>query len=215
MSTPTRFLALAPFLVSASAFAQTPGAPPFQGTITARAGDDDTTLDFHVGPSAVRIDVREEGEKKVRAIFDTRRRQMTVRFSEHNVTLRFPLPRIDIDSDDADDPYERTGRFAVVAGVKCEWFHVHRRDKPDADACVTSEFGPLPALVRSLPDSKSWSTAMLGGKQFPLEVIEHGDEGDSVEWRVTRIERKALDPSTFSVPTKPRFSLGFDIDDDT
>jgi hypothetical protein len=189
-------------------------ARPFQGTISARAGEDGTTFDFYVGPKATRIDIREAGQKKVTTVLDTAHHEVSLRVPDHNLTLRFPLPELDLDEgDDENDSetYEFTGRQSAVAGVPCSWVRIQGQGARGSEACVTRGLG---SFARLGAHSRSWPKALIGGQLFPLKVVEHRAGGDVVSWLVTRVEAKGLDPSIFAVPSNAQFSLGFDVEED-
>ena len=93
----------------------------------------------------------------------------------------------------------RTGKTEMVAGYKCEHVMVTEDNGTSSDVCVATGIGAFHSSSGGgrggPPKAEAWQGA-LGDGGFPLKV----QKGDKVTLEVTKIEKKSLDASLFSVP---------------
>jgi len=92
-----------------------------------------------------------------------------------------------------------TGKKETIAGYQCEHATVTGPDGKSADACITKELGTFTMPSGPMSGgrrSEGWQGG-LGPEMFPLKVTV----GTDVAFEVTRVEKKTLDASLFSLPT--------------
>jgi hypothetical protein len=93
-----------------------------------------------------------------------------------------------------------TGRKETVAGIECEHVLI-TSDGTQFDACIAHGLGMFPAVNNPMARGRgaeappAWQK--LGRDAFPVKVQRVG--GD-ISFEVTKIERKSLDASLFTVP---------------
>ena len=110
----------------------------------------------------------------------------------------------------------RTGKQETIAGYTCE--HWLMGDKQDLDMCVAKGLGYFgmggqssgglgswknlvfsPKLLAQAATHPDWVKFLEGGA-FPLKLTAMKDGGVTMTMEATRIEKKSLDDSLFSIP---------------
>lgn len=99
-----------------------------------------------------------------------------------------------------------TGRTETIAGYKCEHYTISGGDDGQYDACLSKELGTFmqpmnPMAGRGAANASSDVLAHLGGNAFPLKVQK---VGGATTLEVTKIDKKSLDESLFTVPSSYR-----------
>jgi hypothetical protein len=99
---------------------------------------------------------------------------------------------------------EFTGKKETVAGYECEHVIVTAEDGSKFDSCLAKGLGtfmmPTNPMARGRDDSPTGAIMRkLDGAFFPLKVQKVGSAAPELE--VTKIEKKSLDDSMFSVPS--------------
>lgn len=96
----------------------------------------------------------------------------------------------------------KTGKKDSVAGYTCEEWEISNDKNEKGTLCVASEGASwfhLPSL--GLPTEHAWMSELLDGKHFPLRFVDLGTENkEKGRIEVTKIDKKALQPSQFEVP---------------
>lgn len=107
-----------------------------------------------------------------------------------------------------------TGRRETIAGHECEHWLIG--DKQDIDMCVAKGIGYFgmggqpgegsfrnlifsPKMLAEAAAHPEWVRLLKGGA-FPLKISMAGDDKRGMTMEATRIEKKSLDDSLFSVP---------------
>lgn len=95
---------------------------------------------------------------------------------------------------------EKTGKTEIVAGYKCEIWHIVS-EKSVGDLCIAEQgtsWFHIP--LSGVPAEYAWASEITDGKHFPLRFVasENGVEQGRVE--VTSIQKKALAADQFQVP---------------
>ena len=188
----------------AAVAAASPGAQqPFEGAITVRMSEmQQTDMRYFMRRGMVRAEITGRQGRVMTTIVDPRMQSMTMLLPEQQAYLRRPLtpPAGPITKDPPRAPtVVRTGRSEMIAGVPCEHVTI-RGEAGETDACVTSSIAQFPAMGVLGYRGRGAATwrGDLNAQQlgFPLEVVR---EGRTV-WEVTKVERRALDPSLFTGP---------------
>ena len=169
----------------------------FEGTVTFQI-ERGATMVYSIGRSMMRIDVTGP-HGAIATIIDPKTRLLTIIVADRRMYLQRPMPdttgkrmRALADSVKLTD----TGKGDVVAGVKCEIWHV-TAPKAEYDVCAASDMGGFfPGIGGRRTPVPAWAQKMRGDF-FPLRVT---DAPGTVVLLATKVERKALDPALFQVP---------------
>ncbi len=193
-------------VAATSAGASAGAQRPFEGAITVRMSElQQASVRYLIRRGMARAEMPGRPGQIVATILDPQKQTMTMLIPDRRAYLRRPLvpPAAGLEAAAASAPstVERTGRMETVAGVQCE--HVLVRGASGAsDVCVAPSIGAFPGIGNSMMGrgramAASWRTDLTGQQLgFPLKVVRDGQ----TVWEVTKVERRALDPSLFTVP---------------
>lgn len=179
--------------------ATTVAAQQFEGaiTVTMTSGNGQAQeMTYLAKGGKIRIDVP-GGSGGGAVIMDGSTKKMTMLMTAQKIYLEMDINSIGGEATKAPPKITRTGRMDTVAGYKCEHVTV-TDDEGDTDVCMATGLGSfmLPAGGRgAAPAQNSWVKA-LSEAGFPLRVERAG----KVSLEATKIEKKTLDASLFSVP---------------
>jgi hypothetical protein len=176
---------------------------PFEGVISMRLsqrtpqGTMGQPAEYLVRGGKVRMNMG-TGMGGMALIADPQERKLFVLTEARASYMEMPLASTDAATTlPADVKVTRTGKRETVAGLSCEQVSVESGGER-TDICLTKELGPYVNPLASLgrQGGGDWQSA-LAAEGFPLRVtLPDG----SVALEVTRVERRRLANSLFSVP---------------
>jgi hypothetical protein len=175
----------------------------FEGTITLRMSSTSggSDMQYSVKGDRMRIDI---GTKELTMYILAENGKATMVMPTQKMYFEPPIPADPSQAKGASKVTTKaTGRTEIIAGYKCEHFTISGGDQGQYDACLSKELGTFmqpmnPMAGRGAADASSDILAHLGGNAFPLKVQK---VGGATTLEVTKIEKKPLDASMFTVPS--------------
>jgi len=175
-------------------------AQAFEGTVNARIGTGEggrppveAQYSMREGKLRMEVDVpgRSEGARSI-VIMDPAAKTAYMLMPAQKMYMVMPaMPGAG--AEERHPEIVKTGRKEKIAGYDCEHWIV--KDKAgEVDACVASGMG---AFASGMGRDTGWSGSLRDQQGFPLKVAK---VGGATIMEVTKIERKKLDPSLFTVP---------------
>ncbi len=178
--------------------------PSFEGTIVMRTSYADKPAEemtLQVKPGKVRFDTAGQG-KPLHGLYDAQNNKVFIyldaekAYTELNLAGSSAAPNTIPEASAA----EKTGKTAVIAGVKCEEW-VAKEGARRSEVCLVEgvNFFDLGRL-------RAGAAANLGApkgdnKMFPLRSVEYDASGKEVSrMEVTRIEKGRIDEARFTPP---------------
>jgi hypothetical protein len=176
----------------------------FEGTISMHIASvsGGSNMDYSVKGDRVRMDI---ATAQMAMYMLANNGAMTVVMPTQKMYLEQPIPSV-MDQGNAASKVtvKATGRMETIAGYKCEHYTITDAKEGGYDACLSKELGTFMAPMspggrgRGAADASSDVLAHLGGNAFPLKVQKIGG---ATTLEVTKIEKKPLSESLFTVPS--------------
>lgn len=199
-----RFSAIALACAPAALFGQS----KFEGVLTLQltSPQGPTEMMYSIKGDQVRMDMTGMGGMSMFMLRDGSKNSNTVVIPSQRMYMEMPqmqggMPGQAAAAEKVASHLKMTGKKETIAGYECEHVIVSSDDGTQHDVCAAKGLGsflmpnnPMGGRGRGA-GSPAWEA--LGGEFFPLKVQKVG--GDVV-FQVTKIEKKSLDASTFSVP---------------
>lgn len=183
----------------------TAGAQQFEGVVTYQMGSNGDSWLYQAKGSKVRIDMTSPKMPSggMSAILDMGAMTTTVLMSTQHVYMTMPMPQNVPMSDSVHGKITKTGS-EVIAGVPCDdYVGTDAKGEKQGMACVARGMGNFLQYSSSNPIMRQWASHMsglnsaLGNGGFPLKWVKSNGETTML---ATKVERKSLDASLFSVP---------------
>lgn len=104
------------------------------------------------------------------------------------------------ESEEAPD-ITKTGETKTIAGKNCEVWRI-TTEEDEVEACMAQGLGKfmMPRSPMAQKNTPEWVKEVMEEGTMPLEVVEIGNNGNSMQMRATRIEEKSLESSLFEIP---------------
>ena len=157
---------------------------------------------------------------KMTTLMPARKMYMTMDFKESAESMKKMAKEMKKSSGDEEEKFPKltpTGKQETIAGYTCE--HWLMGDKQDMDMCVAKGLGYFgmgsqsggglgalknlafsPKLLVDAAAHPEWVKFLEGGA-FPLKLTTMEDGKVKMNMEATRIEKKSLDDSLFTIPT--------------
>lgn len=177
----------------------------FEGVITfkmdaSQAGPG--TMQYSVKGGKIRVDMSVEG-MDIYTIFDAASKTMDMVMPMRQMYFESTMVNTAIaDSAAAKTKLTWTGRKETIAGYECEHATATGEDGTPTDLCLAKGLGSfvwtgggMRGAGRGPAVGSGWEDVV--GKAFPLKV----QEGDRVIMEATKVEKKTLDASLFTIPS--------------
>lgn len=177
----------------------------FEGTVTMRL-EQGHEMQYSMRGGKIRVDMSGQGQPMA----------MIMNPSTHTALMVMPAQQMYMQMSTSNmegaiaehrDKYELTksGKSEVVAGHKCEYWHVHEKGGDagdDADVCVAGDLGKFFAFQNPMHRgvAPAWQSSLGDADGFPLKVVSVKDGKPVTTLEVTKIEKKSLDPAMFEAP---------------
>ncbi len=179
---------------------------PFEGVVSARVSSDANAADiaFMVKGDLLRVDMTGMQGMTVFAIHDAKKGSTTVVIPMMQMYMDQPTMTMPPKATgDSKPSIKWTGRKETIAGYECEHATLSDDRGGQVDACLARGLGnfmmPDSPMGRGARGGTGGWASSLGTDVFPLKVQQVGGSG-SVAFEVTKIEKKTLEPSIFSIP---------------
>jgi hypothetical protein len=164
-------------------------------------------LTFHVKGEKLRVDVPEQRGEQAHAIFDQSSNKITVIMDTQKMYMEIDPSAAQAHAQAAHTPAKivETGKHETIAGVDCEDWDITESNGKKVSVCIAKgvaffDFGG--GMRPGGADSASaWMDELRAKKAFPLKAVETDPTGKELSrMEVTKIEKKSLDDSLFTVP---------------
>jgi hypothetical protein len=185
--------------------ASTAGAQgSFEGVVTYQMGNSGDTWQYSAKGSKVRIDMSSAHMPGgVSAIMDMGAMTTTVLMTQQHMYMTMPIPQSATLPDSVHGSVTKTGS-EVIAGVPCDdYVGTDAKGAKQATTCLAhgmgnfAQFGANNPLMRQYASRVSGFSGAMKGGGFPLKIVK---EDGQTTMLATKVEKKSLDESLFSVP---------------
>jgi hypothetical protein len=196
------------FGAALAAFPITRARAQFEGTITMQPSSSANAMEYSIKGDRLRIDVN-SGNTKMGSVYmlaTNGKMQMVMPAMHMYMDPPVSTGQAAIDARaKTKTSIKATGRMETIAGYQCEHYTITGGDG-QYDACLSKQLGTFmapmsPMGARGRGAASGDVLDMLGGNAFPLKIQKVGGE---TSFEVTKIEKKSLDDSMFSVPSDYR-----------
>ena len=198
-----RLAMIASFVLASTAGAQ----GTFEGTVTYQMGTSTSgeTMQYSAKGGKVRMDMASGRTPTggMAAIIDVTGMTMTVVMSQQHMYMTMPIPQNTNVPDTARGKFVKTGS-EVVAGVPCDDYQGQdSKGQKEMTFCLAHGMGTFAQYNMNNPMMRAWAahvqgiSGALSNGGFPLKVVKSNGETTML---ATKVERKPLDASLFSVP---------------
>jgi Domain of unknown function (DUF4412) len=174
----------------------------FEGVVTIQvdAGPSgQQPMQYSVKGNKVRMDISTQGMQMV-MLFDgaTHTMDMVIPMRQMYMERTVDDPRVMADSVVAASKIDWTGKKETIAGYACEHANITDDQGQATDVCLAKGLGGFVQVGSGMGGRGSMGGGWEGhiGQLFPLKVERNG----AVEMLVTKIEKKSIDDSIFSIP---------------
>jgi hypothetical protein len=164
-------------------------------------------LTFHVKGQKLRVDVPEQRGEQAHAIFDQSTNKILVVMDTQKMYMELDPSAAQAHAAAAHAPatVTETGKHETVAGTDCEDWDIVEASGKRASVCIAKGLaffdfggGMRPGGGES---ASAWMDELRAKKAFPLKAVETDATGKEISrMEVTKIEKKSLDDSLFTVP---------------
>lgn len=195
-------------MIASFVLASTAGAQgSFEGTVTYQMGTPTSgeTMQYSAKDGKVRMDMASAHMPAggMAAIFDMSGMTITMLMNQRRMYTTMPIPQNTSVPDSARGKFVKIGS-EVVAGVPCDDYQGQdSKGQKEMTFCLAHGMGTFAQYNMNNPMMRAWATHVQGisgalsNGGFPLKIVKSNGE---TEMLATKVEKKSLDASMFSVP---------------
>jgi len=176
----------------------------FEGVVTYQMGKAGETWVYSAKGNKVRMDISTPSAPSgVAAILDMGAMTTTILMSTQHAYMTMPIPQNANVPDSVHGKFTKTGS-EVIAGVPCDdYVGTDAKGEKQGTFCIAHgmgsfmQFNSNNPMMRQYQSRVSGLSGALAGGGFPLKIVRSNGE---TQMLATKIDRKSLDASLFSVP---------------
>jgi Domain of unknown function (DUF4412) len=185
--------------------ASTAGAQgSFEGVVTYQMGNSGDTWQYSAKGGKVRMDMSNaKMPGGVSAIMDMSAMTTTVLMNQQHMYMTMPIPQSATIPDSIHGSVTKTGS-EVIAGIPCDdYVGTDAKGAKSGTVCLAhgmgnfAQFGANNPLMRQYSARVSGFSGAMSGGGFPLKIVK---EDGQTTMLATKVEKKSLDASLFSIP---------------
>jgi hypothetical protein len=193
-----RSMTIAPLVIPAALLAQ----GHFEGAITAKMSGPQggvTDVTYLVKGDQFRMDMTGRG-MAMYMLYDGPKATTTMVMPAQRMYMEMGQMMADQQSQRKTPDIKMTGKKETIAGYECEHMLI-TSDNEQWDVCATKSVGSFMAMTNPMgrgAPAAATAWQRIGRDMFPLKVVRPG--GSDITFEVTKIEKKSLDNSLFTIP---------------